>query len=272
MGHSFISLLMISVLQLVYLLGVFVAVGFLLGFLERLSTTYLVRAFGRKGILFTSWIGTPIHEIGHLIMAILFRHKILKVKLWQWNDPNGVLGYVSHSYNPKSIYQRAGSFFIGIAPVFSGITALIISMYWLVPQSYQVFHFYLETQVQAGQINTNTIETMLIASFTLCKSLFSFSSFLTPSFWLFLVLAISISSHIALSRADMKESYHGLMMIFGLLVLWNIVAGYIGIDSQEMIVAISTYNAYVLAFSSIAIIFSSITLGVSYLLYKSKKR
>jgi hypothetical protein len=271
MEQSFLQVLLISSIQLLYLVGVIIAVGFLLGYLEKRSNYYLTKTFGRKAILATAWIGTPIHELGHAIMCVLFRHKIIKIKFLQLNDPDGVLGYVQHSYSTKSIYQRMGTFFIGLAPVFSGIVALIVSMYFLVPDSYAVFRDYLNTKVQAGQVDMSMITTMFASAFAIFKSLFSLSNLLNPYFWLFIVLAISISSHIALSRADIQESYHGLAIMFGLLVIYNIVSGYLGINSQGTIITITKYNSYLLAFSSIAIVFSSLTLGVSYLLYRVKK-
>lgn len=271
MEHSFLHVLFASTIQLVYLVGIFIAMGFILDYLEKRSNHYISMTFGRKGILATAWIGTPIHELGHAFMCLVFRHKIVKIKLLQLNDPNGVLGYVEHAYNPKNIYHRVGAFFIGIAPVFSGIFALIISMYLLVPNSYDIFARYIVTKVQPELINIDVIKTMFIASFTLFKSLFSIANLSTPSFWLFLIVAISISSHIALSRSDIVESYHGLAMMFSLLVLFNIVSTYLGFESGEIILAMSRYNAYVLAFSSIAIVFSSFTLGISYLLYRLKK-
>jgi hypothetical protein len=272
MEQSFLSILLISILQLAYLVGIFIVVGLLLGVMEKQSNRYLMRTFGYKGVLATAWIGTPIHELGHAIMCLLFRHRIIKIKLLQLNDPNGILGYVEHAYNTKSIYQRVGTFFIGLAPVFSGILALIVSMYFLVPSSYEVFQTYMQTKVEAGAINKETIGAMFLTSFTLLKSLFSFSHFLNPSFWLFLLLAISISSHIALSPADIKESAHGLTMLFGVLVTLNIVSNYVGFNSQEIIMVISRYNTYFLAFSSVAFVFSGLTLLISYMLYQTKRR
>lgn len=264
------TLLSIAI-QLGYLVGVFIVVGFLLGFLEKHSNRYLTKSFGRKGVLATAWIGTPIHELGHAIMCIIFRHKIIEIKLLQFNDPNGVLGYVHHSYNPNNLYQRIGIFFIGIAPVFSGIIALIVSMYFLVPDTYAVFKTYLDTEVKAGQIDLETIQNMLIACFSLWKSLFSLSHLMSPSFWFFLLLAISISSHIALSRADMKQSFSGFIVIFLILLVFNTISGFMGINSQELVMSITKYNVYVLAFSSVAIVFSTFTLGISYLIYRLKE-
>ncbi len=73
--NSIFQILLTSVIQLLSLIGVIIVIGFLLGYLESLTRMYWSRAFGRKGFLLTAWIGVPIHELGHAIMCVLFRHK-----------------------------------------------------------------------------------------------------------------------------------------------------------------------------------------------------
>lgn len=267
---SFINTLLISFVEMLYLVGVFIVIGFLLGYLEKYSNTYLVRALGRNGVILTAWIGTPIHEIGHLIQCILWGHKVTKVKLLQLNSPDGVLGYVEHQYNPASVYQQVGNFFIGLGPIFSGIASLIAGMYLLVPQSYATFKSQIHQHISVEKVDINVLKTIGEAVMMISKSLFTLHNLATPSFWLFIVLAISISSHIALSKADIQNSANGLVMIFALLVVFNMVAGFLHVNSYKMVVQLAEYNAYVLAFSSIAVLFSLITLVFSYLLYKLK--
>lgn len=144
---SLINTILLSFVELLYLLGVIIAVGFLLGFLERYSNTFLAKAFGPRGVLLTAWIGTPIHEIGHLIQCFLWGHRVTRVKLLQLNSSNGVLGFVEHQYNPNSIYQQVGNFFIGIGPIFSGISSLILGMYLFLPQSYATFKAQIQQHV-----------------------------------------------------------------------------------------------------------------------------
>ena len=78
----------------------------------------------RYTYLSTAAIGTPIHELSHAAACLVFGHKINKIKLFTLNR-NSSLGYVSHSYNPRSIYHQIGGFFIAIAPF---ITALVICL------------------------------------------------------------------------------------------------------------------------------------------------
>ncbi|WP_153448932.1 hypothetical protein [Vibrio algicola] len=92
----------------------------------------LSRALGRKiaqrplskGMFYASaMFGTPLHELSHAVMALLFRHKIHKIKFFQFGQ-DGRLGYVEHNWNRRSIYQSVGMFFIAIAPMLVAMLAL----------------------------------------------------------------------------------------------------------------------------------------------------
>lgn len=99
--NSIFQILLTSVIQLLSLIGVIIVIGFLLGYLESLTRMYWSRAFGRKGFLLTAWIGVPIHELGHAIMCVLFRHKIVATQFFPTDTSQGALGYVQHQYNTK---------------------------------------------------------------------------------------------------------------------------------------------------------------------------
>ncbi|MGY0276604.1 hypothetical protein [Limosilactobacillus fermentum] len=69
-------------------------------------------------------IGIIIHELSHLIVALLFRHQIKGVALLRIprpNDGDTSLGYVQHAGQTTSLYQRSGNFFIGVAPLIGDI-------------------------------------------------------------------------------------------------------------------------------------------------------
>ncbi|WP_223590169.1 hypothetical protein [Neobacillus bataviensis] len=268
---SFFHMLLLSFIELIYLVGTLIAVGFILGFLERHSNSYLVRAFGPRGVLVTAWIGTPIHEIGHLIQCFLWGHRVTRVKLLQLNSSNGVLGFVEHQYNRNSMYQQVGNFFIGLGPIFSGIGSLILGMYLFVPQSFKTFQQQLREHISLEKLDINVIKSIVGAILAISKSLFTIENFINPLFWIFLVIAISISSHIALSKSDIQGSAKGLLTIFFLLVLFNLAAGLLHLDSYRLILKLAEFNAYVLALSGIAFLFSLLTLVVSYILYQIKK-
>ena len=159
-------------------------------------------SLGWKGIMLTAWIGTPVHESGHLLMCYIFRHKVKGFKLFDRKARDGVLGYVNHSWNRKSLYQNIGNFFIGMGPIFSGTAALILGMHFFLPDSFAAFTNYLTLDPdQPNQYILTQIFTLTAELFT---SIFSAENLTSISFWIYFILAISISSHIALSKEDLK--------------------------------------------------------------------
>jgi hypothetical protein len=265
---SFINLVITSFFQLLSLVGVLIAVGFMLGILERYVHTYLTRAFGQRGVLLTAWIGTPIHEIGHLLMCFIWGHRVTKVKLLQIKHTNGVLGYVEHQYNQTSMYQQIGLFFIGLGPIFSGIGSLVLGMYFMLPNMFGKLTHYIFNEIEISFDGTTVLGVVAETLSFLFENLFTVDNLINPMFWLYIVLSICISSHIALSRADIEGASRGLIALFIALLLFNFVARFLGIDSQQLIAKITSYNLYVLAFSSIALLFSLVTLLFSYLIYR----
>ena len=130
-------------------------------------------------------------------MCVLFRHKIVATQFFPTDTSQGALGYVQHQYNHKSVYQRIGNFFIGIGPIISGITALILLMRYFVPDSYFYFIQLSRKTITSTSINVEMVQNMLLSTFVLLKSLFTINNVLNPSFWLF-YLSPFVFLHISL--------------------------------------------------------------------------
>ena len=89
------NVVVLTLSQLVWLLGVIFVFGLLLYLFARFTRTAYVKSAGAKfDIIFTGWIGTPIHELGHAAFCVLFRHKITEMKLYNPNPTDNTLGYV----------------------------------------------------------------------------------------------------------------------------------------------------------------------------------
>jgi len=245
-----------------YLAGMIILVGFILGFLRNHSMANFQRSFGERVVSITAFIGVPIHELSHALFCIIFRHKIAKVVLLQKRDENGVLGYVSHSYNTKSIYQNAGNFFIGIAPIFGGIAAIITLMHFLIPGTYDKFITMSMNNLSTMDITGINLNGVFNSYIDLIKIIFSFKNFANPLFILFLFLAICISSHISLSSADIKGASKGLFIIFLIILALNIF----GFSKFDIATSILKYNVILIGFLLVALIFSSITYLISLIL------
>lgn len=265
--NVFINVLMKTVIETVYLTGAIILIGFFLGVLRNSSIKNFQRSFGMKAVMVTGFIGVPIHEMSHAIVAVIFRHHITDIKLLQKPDANGVLGYVNHSYNPKSIYQEVGNFFIGIAPIFGGIISMMALMRLLIKDSYNKFIQILTRNFHITALNKDIFNSILNSYLGLIRSIFSLNNFKNPYFYLFMFLAICISSHISLSSADVKGASRGLAIIFVILFLLNIF----GIANNISKFSIERYNIFITSFLFIAVILSLITFVVSLIFTIVKK-
>ncbi|WP_292374878.1 hypothetical protein [Methanosarcina sp. UBA411] len=265
MENAFLVVFRASLLETFYVTGYLILVGLILGLLENRANFYTQGAFGRKGILVTSWIGTPIHEFGHLLMCYIFRHKITKFKLFSSKAKDGTLGYVNHSWNSKSLYQNIGNFFIGMGPIFSGTAALVIGMHLLLPDSFARVADYLT--LEPSQPDKYIMAKIFALNAGLFQSIFSVENLISLNFWIYFALAIAISSHMALSKEDLKGAGRGLITIFTFILLVNLVALILNANFSGLFANILDLNVYILAFSMISIVFSSIRLVLSVFAY-----
>lgn len=248
------ELLIITIFEIVCLVGSIVVVGFILGFLREKSIKNFYKAFGRKSIYITGFIGVPIHELSHAIVAIIFRHQITEIKLFQLNSEDNTLGYVNHRYNPKSIYQQIGNFFIGIAPILGGTISIGILMYFLIPSIYNGF-----MSTILNNMNQVNLINVVLSFKELIKLIFTLDNFKNVEFIIFILLTICISSHISLSKEDIKGASKGLFSMFLMLIILNLL----GITKYVSINMILSYNVLIINILFIAIIFSFITYMIS---------
>jgi tryptophan-rich sensory protein len=258
MENILLTVLQLSLFETLCVTGSLILIGFILGFIENRANFYIQSVFGMKGIMATAWIGTPIHESGHLLMCYIFKHKVNEFKLFNLRPRDGVLGYVNHSWNQKSLYQNIGNFFIGMGPIFSGTFTLILGMYMFLPDSFATFSNYLT--LGSGQLDSQTLSSIFMLTAQLFKSIFSAENLVSPSFWIYFALAIGISSHIALSKEDLKGAGRGLITIFTFILLVNVIALILNADFSSFFTGILTLNVYLLAFSMVSIVFSLIRL------------
>jgi hypothetical protein len=138
----------INILALLFLCGI------VMDFLEKISIRYGASIFGKDVIIRGSaYIGTPIHELGHLIFAILFGHTIKEVVFFPTKESlaEGKLGYVSRSYNRNNYFQKFGNFFIAIGPMFSGPIAILIIFKLLLSELYNDLYLSILSIVLEGK-------------------------------------------------------------------------------------------------------------------------
>lgn len=241
------EVLKLGLILTIGIIGVFVVFGFIIEGLNKLSRKAIYRAFGIPALYLTSFIGTPVHEFGHYIMCKIFFHEVVDVK---WFIPSsvkngGVLGYVKHR-RTNSLYQKVGDFFIGIGPLIVGSIIVIILSRYLLPDTFN---------------NILNMEHLNLKD--VIMSIFSSDNLKNYKFWIFIILSISICSHMSLSAPDVKNSYFGAIV---LLMINILLAAYIVTNKVDITVIenfLYNYNLICIILMFISVLIILFTLSIS---------
>ena len=245
-----INLLKTVGIQIFSLFGIFFVLGFILTKIQKWTNEKYARSIGWKGILFTAWFGTPIHEIGHVIFAKIFRHHITHISLFEPNPNTGGLGHVEHSFRSYSLYQRVGNFFIGAAPMIWGSLVLVGMLYVLVPNGKEIFSGRMQSEYN--------IRTIFFAFVEAMKNLYSPEHLHTTIFYACLYLSFCVASHIAPSPQDLKNMWKGFVWMVVLLILINAIPVFLGIDLTVHIEKIYSFILLIIAIFLYSVLISLI--------------
>ncbi|MGM9944141.1 MAG: hypothetical protein ACI33M_04310 [Lysinibacillus sp.] len=265
------DLLILTFVQLISLFGILIVVGCLIHIIERQSVKFIYKSFGLRGLLVTSWIGTPIHEFGHYLMCKIFNHQVIAVQWFPKDQHASVLGFVEHRYNSRSLYQKIGVFFISIGPLFSGLLALSLLLYVLLPNSFNTFVHFTKS-IEPASLTLENIALILTASFEMISTIFTLDNVTSIRFWTFLLLAACICTHISLSPADLRGAFSGLMTIAIILFTVNSIAIFIGFNTSTFISTLAAYNAYLIGWMGFVLCMSIMTLVLTFMISFIKRR
>ena len=204
-----ISYILNSILQAGMVLGIVLLPCIVLLALSQFCSSFMrtriARAISVKTFIYLTAIGTVIHECGHAVFCIIFRHKIQKIKFFSPSE-DGTLGSVTYSYNKKSIYQKIGLFFVGTGPVWFGLFVLFLISWLLLPSNV-----------------THSSQTGLARVKEFAGYFFSLAVWCKWQTWLWVYLSLSIAAHITLSRPDIEGAWMGFVtLILTVLVVFLI--------------------------------------------------
>jgi hypothetical protein len=209
------------------LVGALALLTALMGLTERLARSMLTRSLGWWSVLWTGWIGVPVHEMSHLVACLLFRHGISAISLFSPDPRTGNLGHVDHTWNHASKYQRAGNFAIGIAPVVGGAAAMILLTRIVLgplldPTTATVAEFLSSPSIATA---ASTGRSIIVEVPT---ALLSTDMLLSWRLWLLMYLVMSIALHMCPSREDLNGSWKGFAAILGAILAADLIAIPIG--------------------------------------------
>lgn len=208
----------------------------------------LVNNFGDKSQVMFGGLGVIVHELAHLVTALIFRHhiddfKLLEPRQYQYT---GQLGSVEHSWNKNNWYESLGNFFIGLAPVF--LCSIVL---WLV-------HGYLfgNQPLQFG-LACNMTNAFHVAGENISHPFGSIGLGLV----VYLVLIVMIASTgYGLSKADMHNVMSGLPYWIGLLAVLYLLVTVTGMSSvitpylYKLVVLLLTFLGRGLVYIAISLV------------------
>lgn len=178
--------------------------GYIIGILRR----HTWNNFSKKSKSFFfldlfNLVGTPVHELSHLLFALLFGFHIDKICLYRTTRTamknKGILGYIKIRHKEKTFFQRmqkkTGLFFIGIAPLL--LSPLLLLLLWSVlPGSISelpaAFHAGSDSFLKALQQIQGTDIILLI---------------------IYLYVIIGVSMNMELSKQDLHMAGQGILML-----------------------------------------------------------
>lgn len=251
-----VDILISYLLQIVLLFGPIL----LFGFLIYLCNKHFYANFGSRSravCYVTGFIGTPVHELSHALMCLLFGHRIVQIKFFQVGSEDGTLGYVLHTYNKRNIYQRIGNFFIGIAPILV-ISAFLFLIAWLLMPAM--------VGGMTGYIHgVNVSEGVVPAMKSFARAIgvfFTYAS--TWQWWVFIAIGMFLALHMTLSGADIKGALSGLLLT---LVIFLVVDVILALVSASLLDGFTAWlmgaAGYMICFMTLALIIDLFALIIS---------
>lgn len=236
---SFLYLLLIRPLVDVAIIAIPLLIfGVIIRVLKGRIDDILLYDFGPVPYYCFSFIGTPIHEASHLIASFVFRHKIKRFSLFS-PDSSGRLGFVEHAYDPNSLYQRIGCFFIGIAPIAGGCMVLFVLTRLFLPH----YAFPEGAALAAPGLlridSTHHVWQIILAlKHDVVAIMASIWMNPPPMTWrtlLYIFLVVGIGSHMFPSSADFAGMLPGILVLYLFLCVLDLGLHLLQIDIRTLL-------------------------------------
>lgn len=161
----------------------------------RFMRIWLTAGMGQAGYILDNYIffhGVVVHELSHMIAAIVTGAKIIKFDLFKVDREKHSLGSVQVRMSRNKFIAYIQSFFISTAPLYmSCIIAIFLSKILLSPW-------------YNGEVNI--LEMLNL-----------------PQFWLFIIIIVPILAHADLSPEDIKVGLPGLIFISIMLFIISFI-------------------------------------------------
>ena len=249
------ELLFNFVAQLLFTVGIVVASGFLISLLRKIFV-YFSGNGAYWVLLVTGVVGTPVHELSHALMCLIFGHRIDSMTLYRPCGPGGSLGCVKHSYNQKNLYHNIGHFFIGTAPIFCGGLVILLLMRILIPDVYFQVAPSLSGSFDMSEMSfVGVMSDYGGALLHTVGAIFRLENLSMLGWWVFIVLAIMIACHMELSVSDVRSGAVGFAIISVILFVVDLLLWLIAPSAMVWLTErAGAFSLYQAGFISLALI------------------
>lgn len=205
---------------------------------------FVVRLLGRRITLCLGVIGVPLHELAHLITALLCGHKIDKVSLYSPRS-DGSLGFVVHSFK-RRWYTPVALLMIGLAPLVGGYLSFMAVTYVLRPD---LFALLSQLASSEGKFYSNTSWWAFTVQ--------AFTGALPAVTATWCIVSFSILLFCVPSRSDFQGCKSAVVVLAVLAVVLSCFASS-GVQILQILETIALRLAYPLWFAVISLVLVSL--------------
>lgn len=174
------------------------------------------------------WPGTIMHELSHALTGLVFFFRVKNIMLFDYNFDGGTTGSVEFVNGAANSFQKIGHFFLGCGPIWAGValfTLLVKNFYPAdIPPPEAPFFSVSEFSFT---LFLDTINFALQSAYALFLHLIDPVNLTKPFFYFFLFCTFSISVSMELSKPDIKGMKLGIMPIFTVIFLLNLLLNWI---------------------------------------------
>ena len=238
---------------LLYTLGIVVACGLVVEGCYRLCFHLLGRRPGRVFWFATSWLGTPVHELGHALVCLVFCHRIERMRLF--SGRRGV-AMVRHSYSRKNVWATMGNLFIGLGPVFTGLAVILTLLSLVYPNSLRAFY-------ATGAEGSGALSLLFDRMWRLFQGLLGES---TRPAWARIIAVLflfSVTLHVRLSLADVRGMCRGLPAYLVVCAAASAIVSFMGATAYaEVLGGLRRFGGTVLMLFAIILLFALLQLAL----------
>ena len=260
LGQGFGPILVETLKLLFILLAPFVGFAVVIHWFESVTQRRLAERFGWHSVLWTGWLGTPIHELSHAFMCRVFQHRIDEIALFEPDRESGRLGYVRHSFRTGNWYQELGNLFIGIAPLLGGSIVLALLLWLFYPDAASS-----AIESTRAEDDGDAFTKMFTIVGALCGNILTVTNLATIRFWTFIYLVLCVGSHMAPSWSDYRGASRGVYL-FGAIILAGVfLLALLGTDSARMVDGMIASMGPLFAILGLTIVLCGLTTAIVWL-------